>query len=158
MRDFSDLSAHIAAQGKHNYDRLRLAGVRHNLFGLGEDSYDFDDPVAELAAEAPAPAEPMADENETPDSAVADVDEADPGEPESEADESGSVESAAEAKDDDSAGEAEASDANLPVPHARTRRNQPPDPPPAEASETGLRPDPGRQRHAEQSERHLLAG
>ena len=113
VQDFSDLDAFIFSERKHKYDRIRLANIPHNLFGLGEDGYDFDDPAPAFDAVA------------TPESLAQQVDaaasEAEAVEPEPDAGDEATVsesddggEGAAAADSDTS--EAAGTDANLPVP------------------------------------------
>lgn len=44
VEDFSDLSEYIVKDKKQKFDRLKLANIAHNTFGLGDDSYDIDFP------------------------------------------------------------------------------------------------------------------
>jgi len=51
VEDFSDLSDYVVKHRKREYDRLKLANIAHNSFGLGDDSYDLDFPDLNLVAD-----------------------------------------------------------------------------------------------------------
>ncbi len=44
VEDLSDLSDYIVKDKKLKFDRIKLASIAHNTFGLGDDSYDIDFP------------------------------------------------------------------------------------------------------------------
>ena len=48
MDDFSDLSGYIVKNKKLKFDKIKLANISHNSFGLGDEAYDIDFPDLNL--------------------------------------------------------------------------------------------------------------